>query len=213
MLPLPGNYASFRRVALLASSDGASTEVIAGGCGFERLVILRRFRGEPSAAWVEQARRLACSRVVGLAELHDIGCDAQGGFVARSYVPGVSLAALAAGRARPSGRAFAAALDRAAAIVRALHRAGLAHGALHLRNVIVGQEGRPILTDAGFSRATAGGGRCDEEADLASLAALRGGLAGESDGGGTAGEAELAALVAASPDPRASGRSRRRPPR
>lgn len=167
MVTLPAAYVTFARLGTLVSRSGARSEVIAGGCGFTRVSLLRRPGGPASPAWILRARTAARLDHRGLTQLYDFGADDHGVHVLREYVPGLSLAALAGPLLPPPDLAAAivAAVARALAV---LHAAGVVHGAVHPGNVLLGVDGRVVLSDVVSALEL----RDDPSVDLADLAAI-----------------------------------------
>jgi eukaryotic-like serine/threonine-protein kinase len=105
-----------------------------------------------------------------VARLLDEGVHAERRWLALSFEAGVEAAAAAAERLREGGRpALLALLQAIARAYAALHTAGVLHGDVHGRNLLVDAEGRVVLLDFGLARAL------DERAGLPTRAE-RGGV-------------------------------------
>src|SRR5262249_15591159 len=86
--------------------------------------------------------------------VHDVGEHDGAPFVVMTYVAGSSLAALT--RAGPCDPARAVELVRKVALgLEAVHAAGIVHRDLQPANILVGEHGRPLLTDFGRARSAA----------------------------------------------------------
>jgi len=160
---------------LSRTSSSSSTEV----AGF----VVERQLGRGSRARVFEATQLSLQRRVALklldgapvdgelcwpehprvVSLYAAGPCEQGYFVAMQLVRGTSLA-------EAPRRALLPLLEDVAAGLDAAHRAGIAHGAVNARNVLVG-EGRAFLSDFGL-----GEGEATQAVDLADFATLVGEL-------------------------------------
>jgi eukaryotic-like serine/threonine-protein kinase len=109
--------------------------------------IIDRFRRE-----VKLARRVTH---VNVARMFDICSDGEERFLTMEFVDGESLSAALARDGRP---ALARAVDMASAICAGLasaHAAGVVHRDLKPDNVLLGRDGRVVLTDFGIARAAA----------------------------------------------------------
>src|SRR5262249_3741065 len=96
----------------------------------------------------QSAARLAHPNVV---RVFDVGNDGEDLFIAMEYVDGETLGDWLAGQSR----ATRAVLERFAAAGRGLaaaHRAGLVHRDFKPDNVLIGRDGRVLVTDFGLAR-------------------------------------------------------------
>jgi hypothetical protein len=136
-------------------------------------------------------RRLEWPDHPHVVRLYAAGACEQGQFLAMQLVAGSTLADLhGSARVRDALTQVAAALDAA-------HAAGVVHGAIGARNVLVAADGRALVSDFGLGPAGA-----TPESDLAAFAALVRERLGDAAPGPTA-----AAIVSAAP----RARRRRRP--
>ncbi|MEE8467426.1 MAG: protein kinase, partial [Planctomycetota bacterium] len=159
-LTLPPGY---REVAELARRPGVRVVRATRG---EREVALRlEARGQESLA---ELAVLATVQHPGLARLVDHGALPHGGrFLAREWVLGQPLSELvgdrSAERLLQHGRLVAELCEALAH----LHERGFLHGDLKPANVLVDEDGSPVLTDFGLSRSKTDATRADGESGVA----------------------------------------------
>jgi hypothetical protein len=110
-------------------------------------VVLRYPGGEAAGEMLSAA--VAVSRIVHphLAGVYDAIDEGERAYVVREWVNGSSLREILAGGPVEADRAVAVAAAVAAATA-ALHETGMAHGNIHPGTVLVGNDGRVVLTDA-----------------------------------------------------------------
>lgn len=152
------------------AAAGAASPVAAGWAAVK--VFDRELTADPDsdAARHLTAGALAASvlRGPGLARVIDSGTQTCPAWVAATLIPGPSLAATVTETGPlPAAAAGSLALDVARALA-ALHGAGLSHGAVTSRNVVLAADG-PVLTDVGVNRAVLAGGPGTPEEDIAQL--------------------------------------------
>lgn len=116
------------------------------------------FDPDADARFEREAVTLATLRHPNIVRVHTMGFDASGRrYIVMDYVEGETVAAILARlRARrewlPVPRAIELVTGVAAGL-GAAHAAGLVHRDVSATNVIVGPDGRPVLTDFGLARA------------------------------------------------------------
>ena len=110
----------------------------------DRRVALKLLPADPALA--ERLRRLPWPEHPGVVALYATGTCEAGEYVAMQLVTGSTLAELTPAAMLDALRKVAAALDAA-------HGQGIAHGAVHGRNVLVDGRGRVFLTDFGLEAA------------------------------------------------------------
>lgn len=132
--------------------------------GLERRIALKLLAADPVLA--ARFQQLQWPEHPNVVRLFGAGAWEQGQFFAMQLVAGPTLADLLATGALDAERlgeilaGVSAALDFA-------HRAGIVHGSLSARNVLIGSDGRALLTDFGL-----GDNDASAETDRAALAAL-----------------------------------------
>jgi serine/threonine protein kinase len=105
----------------------------------------------PAETQLSEARLAAQLRHPGVVTVHDCGADAEGRtYVVFEFVPGKSLAQIAAGRAVPPVEA-ARLIAAIAEALHAAHRCGLVHRDLKPANILIDRDGRPRITDFGLA--------------------------------------------------------------
>ncbi len=113
----------------------------------DRRVALKLLPADPALA--ERLRRLPWPEHPGVVDLYATGSCEQGEYVATQLIQGSTLAVLGQREElRPAG--MLAALGKVAAALDAAHGEGIAHGAVHGRNVLVDGRGRVFLSDFGL---------------------------------------------------------------
>jgi serine/threonine protein kinase len=104
-----------------------------------------------SEAQLREARLAAQLRHPGVVTVYDCGVDADGRtYVIFEFVPGKSLARIAAGRALAPAEA-ARLVAAIAEALHAAHRCGLVHRDLKPANILIDHDGRPRITDFGLA--------------------------------------------------------------
>jgi serine/threonine protein kinase len=104
-----------------------------------------------SEAHLREARLAAQLRHPGVVTVYDCGVDADDRtYVIFEFVPGKSLARIAAGRALEPAEA-ARLVAAIAEALHAAHRCGLVHRDLKPANILIDQDGRPRITDFGLA--------------------------------------------------------------
>jgi uncharacterized protein (TIRG00374 family) len=168
-------YRSYRTATLREPGQGLPSPSLARDVEHEALMLLLAERAGVASASVD--------RVVGLADESMV--------LAMHEIPGRPLDQLGPDEI-PAGL-----LDAAWQEVARLHRAGLSHGALRAANIMVTDDGRPILIDFGAGTAAASNRTqaIDRAEFLASLATLVGTDEAVASAGRTLGKAELAAAM------------------
>ena len=147
-------YRWYRRALLRDPGDAGGSPTLAGEVEHEALLLM-----------LAERAGVACPQLRAVVPLGD-GSMA----LAMTDVAGVQLDSLAPEALDPE------LLDRTWHEVARLHRSGLAHRALRAGNILVGDDGRPVLIDLGFGAAAASARlqAIDRAELLASLAALVG---------------------------------------
>jgi TolB-like protein/tRNA A-37 threonylcarbamoyl transferase component Bud32 len=100
---------------------------------------------------VKLARRVTHPNV---ARTHDFGEDGLVRFLTMEYVPGTTLDRIIEQRAPMATRPLVELATQIAAGLAAAHAAGVVHRDLKPANVLVGDDGRVVITDFGIARAT-----------------------------------------------------------
>lgn len=139
---------------------GMSTVYRAHDEQLDRPVALKRLRAEPddqhrfAARFAGEARRAASIGHPNVVALYDVGEDDEAPYIVMELVEGGDLAALLRreGRLAPDRAARLAA--GAAAGLQAAHDAGVIHRDVKPGNILLGPDGRAMVTDFGIARAT-----------------------------------------------------------
>lgn len=100
---------------------------------------------------VKLARRVTHPNV---ARTHDFGEDGQVRFLTMEYIPGITLERIIEQRAPMATRPLVELAMQITAGLAAAHTAGVIHRDLKPANVLVGDDGRAVITDFGIARAT-----------------------------------------------------------
>ncbi len=164
----PGAQIGGFRVERLIARGSRAAVYEATQLSLDRRVALKLLEGD------DLERRLAGLRWPehpNVAALYAAGSSAHGHFVAMQLVTGTTLAELHSG-GRLSRRRARHLLTQVEAALEAAHAAGIAHGSLHERNVLVTAADQALLTDFGLAEAPA-----SAASDRAALAAMRDRLA------------------------------------
>ncbi len=142
-------------VVRLVGSGGMGRVYLARDPGLERNVALKLLRADVPVRVRHMLRREAklMARVShpNVVPVFDIGTWAGGDFLAMEFVEGVTLRQWLRERA-PTPREAVRLFREAGAGLAAVHEAGLVHRDFKPQNVLVGNDGRPRVTDFGLAR-------------------------------------------------------------
>lgn len=127
--------------------DGKLDEVVA----LKLLTLESRAAQERFLSEVRLARRVTHPNV---ARTHDFGEDGAVRFMTMEYVPGTTLERIIEQRAPLATRPLVELATQITAGLAAAHAAGVVHRDLKPANVLVGDDGRVVITDFGIARAT-----------------------------------------------------------
>jgi TolB-like protein/predicted Ser/Thr protein kinase len=127
--------------------DGKLDEVVA----LKLLTLETKSAQERFVSEVKLARRVTHPNV---ARTHDFGEDGLVRFLTMEYVPGTTLERIIEQRAPMATRPLVELATQITAGLAAAHAAGVVHRDLKPANVLVGDDGRVIITDFGIARAT-----------------------------------------------------------
>ncbi|MBV1857136.1 MAG: serine/threonine protein kinase [Nannocystaceae bacterium] len=116
----------------------------------EVAVKLISIEDESSDALLDEARRLAMFSHPRVVRVYDAGVDAGHVFVVMELIDGVSADLLALTPTFSRRDAVRIALQASEGL-DAMHRAGLVHGDISPRNIVVGRDGEVVLVDLGLS--------------------------------------------------------------
>jgi hypothetical protein len=165
----PGTVVGGFRVERLVGRGSLGAVYEATQVSLDRTVALRLLDAGALTERLREQQRVAASlHHPNLVATYECGAWDEGAFIATRFVRGRTLDTLLAGRPLPRAR-WEALLDEIAGALDTAHAAGLVHGRLTARNVLVDDAGTPFLTDLGLGRA---GSVEDDRASLARLAAL-----------------------------------------
>ncbi len=135
------------------------------------LKILRRElteRGDARARFLREAQALARLSHPNVISVYDVGAAEGRVFIAMEYIHGQTFADWVA-RSDPSWLEIVAVLVKAGRGLSAAHAAGLIHRDFKPANLLVGVDGRVVVTDFGLARAVM---EADAEADSSAARAL-----------------------------------------
>lgn len=127
--------------------DGKLDEVVA----LKLLTLETKAAQERFVSEVKLARRVTHPNV---ARTHDFGEDGLVRFLTMEYVPGTTLERIIEQRAPMATRPLVELATQITAGLAAAHAAGVVHRDLKPANVLVGDDGRVVITDFGIARAT-----------------------------------------------------------
>jgi serine/threonine-protein kinase len=127
--------------------DGKLDEVVA----LKLLTLETKTAQERFVSEVKLARRVTHPNV---ARTHDFGEDGLVRFLTMEYVPGTTLDRIIEQRAPMATRPLVELATQITAGLAAAHAAGVVHRDLKPANVLVGDDGRVVITDFGIARAT-----------------------------------------------------------
>jgi hypothetical protein len=162
-LPLGSVVAGFV-VERVIGRGSRSVVYEAAQVGLERRVALKLVASDPELE--ARSRCIEWPDHPHVVRLYAAGACEQGQFFAMQLIPGPTLATLVeAGELEPAG--MVRALTDVAAALDAAHAAGIVHGCVSLRNVLVAPGGNALLSDFGLGAADA-----SAESDRAAFAAL-----------------------------------------
>ena len=106
---------------------------------------------EERARFLREARLTAGLRHPGIAPVREIGEENGAPFMVMDYIPGASLEKTLQQRAFEP-KETARLLVRLARAVHFAHQSGVIHRDLNLGNILLGEDGEPIITDFGLAR-------------------------------------------------------------
>ncbi len=200
----PGTEVAGRfRIERRIGAGGMGTVYLARDLTLRRDVALKIHRAAAGTARLHREAvamaQLAHPNVVPVFEVGQVGDRL---FVAMEYVPGMTLRAWLAARPRPWREALAILLAAGEGLAAA-HDAGLVHRDFKPENVLVGDDGRPRVSDFGLARALGEDGEArsgEVAAAAAPAAATRSGDVG--DVGDVAGGSDVSDGLAATVDAR-----------
>lgn len=127
--------------------DGKLDEVVA----LKLLTLATETAQERFVSEVKLARRVTHPNVV---RTHDFGEDGLVRFLTMEYIPGTTLDRIIEQRAPMATRPLVELATQITAGLAAAHAAGVVHRDLKPANVLVGDDGRVVITDFGIARAT-----------------------------------------------------------
>jgi eukaryotic-like serine/threonine-protein kinase len=168
----PGDVVGRFIVHRLLGSGGAGVVYAAHDSELDRTIALKVLRGELAerldahARFLREAQALARLSHPNVIAVYDVGAADGRTFIAMEYIPGETLADWVA-RTRPSWPQVVAVLIKAGRGLAAAHAAGLVHRDFKPANLLVGADGRVVVTDFGLARAVAETGTApgDDEAE------------------------------------------------
>jgi predicted Ser/Thr protein kinase len=145
------------RVDRVLGAGGMGVVYAAYDADLERMVAIKVLRGgagasaEGRARFLREARAMARVAHRNVITVHEVGTDGDVDFVAMELIEGASLAEwLEAPRRRDE---VLAVFRQAGEGLAAAHAAGLVHRDFKPHNVLVGRDGRVVVTDFGLARA------------------------------------------------------------
>lgn len=148
------------RLGAAIGRGGMSTVYRAHDEQLDRAVALKRLRAEPddqhrfAARFAGEARRAASIGHPNVVALYDVGEDADGPYIVMELVEGGDVAAMLRREGRLPPQQAAQLVAGAAAGLQAAHDAGVIHRDVKPGNILLGPDGRAVVTDFGIARAT-----------------------------------------------------------
>jgi eukaryotic-like serine/threonine-protein kinase len=139
---------------------GAGVVYAAHDPELDRTIALKVLRGEladrpdAQARFLREAQALARLSHPNVIAVYDVGAADGRTFIAMEYISGQTFADWVA-RARPRWQQIVAVLVKAGRGLAAAHAAGLVHRDFKPANMLVGADGRVVVTDFGLARAVA----------------------------------------------------------
>jgi hypothetical protein len=129
-------HGAVEHLGWLRQRDGIETELVTGGCGFSVLEIVKRAAGTVRPDWLDRIKRAAHVKHAALAEVMDARSADGSVTVRRRFIAGAALA-----DASFDATTARVLLAQAAEALEALHAAGVAHGGIHDRNLVLSYDG------------------------------------------------------------------------
>ncbi|MEM6990137.1 MAG: serine/threonine-protein kinase [Myxococcota bacterium] len=118
----------------------------------DRRVAVKRLHAGTEVALVREARLLATLNHPNVVTVHDVGVDDGRAYLAMELVEGEDLARWLAHEHAHSWVELVAIVVAAAAGLTAAHGAGIVHGDVKPANILVGKDGRVLVSDFGVAR-------------------------------------------------------------